>query len=105
LLKKEIKVTLEYPLQRIPMPPDTGRQHTVQSLEFQGQIIALTVDGQTYHIPIGPASAILAQAAEIDRNHYRVAPSGYGIHWPTLDGDLSIKGLIKLALPSEAIAG
>jgi hypothetical protein len=80
-------------------------QHKVQSLEFQGQMMVLMVDGQTHHIPIMQASPLLAQASEADRRHYRVAPSGYGIHWPTLDEDLSINGLIKLALASAPIAG
>ncbi len=80
-------------------------QHTVQSLEFRGPMLLLTVDGQTYEIAIAEASARLAQASESDRNHYRIAPSGYGIHWPTLDEDLSINGLIKLASSAQAIAG
>jgi len=39
----------------------------------------------------------LAKASEVDRKIYRIAPSGYGIHWLTLDEDLSIQGLLKLA--------
>jgi Protein of unknown function (DUF2442) len=86
------------------MTQDKAPQHTVQSLEFQGQMMLLMVDGQTHHIPIIQASPLLAQASDADRNHYRIAPSGYGIHWPTLDEDLSINGLIKLALACEPIA-
>jgi hypothetical protein len=26
---------------------------------------------------------------------FEVSPSGYGIHWPELDEDLSIDGMIK----------
>ncbi len=82
-----------------------SQQHNVQSLEFQGQMMVLTVDEQTYHIPIAKASPRLAQALASDYNHYRIAPSGYGIHWPTLDEDLSINGLIKLAISAQPIAG
>lgn len=79
--------------------------HNVQSLEFQGQMMVLQVDGQTYQIPIAQASPHLAQASDQDRHHYRISPSGYGIHWPTLDEDLSIQGLIKLANVSQIMAG
>jgi hypothetical protein len=27
--------------------------------------------------------------------NFEVSPSGYGIHWPELDEDLSIDGMIK----------
>jgi len=29
--------------------------------------------------------------------NFEVSPSGYGIHWPELDEDLSIDGMIKAA--------
>ena len=28
---------------------------------------------------------------------FKVSPSGYGIHWPLIDEDLSFNGLIKIA--------
>jgi len=40
----------------------------------------------------------LAQASERDRQLYRIAPSGYGIHWMALDEDLSIQGLLTIAI-------
>jgi hypothetical protein len=82
-----------------------SQQHHVQSLEFQGQMMVLQVDGHLYQIPIAQASPLLAQASERDRHHYHIAPSGYGIHWPTLDEDLSINGLIKLAIAPQIMAG
>jgi hypothetical protein len=59
--------------------------------------MTLGVDGQVYRLPLAQASQRLANASEADRKIYRIAPSGYGIHWPTLDEDLSINGLLKLA--------
>jgi hypothetical protein len=82
-----------------------SQQHNVQSLEFQEQMMVLQVDDHIYHIPIAQASPHLAQASDRDRHHYRIAPSGYGIHWPTLDEDLSINGLIKLAVSPQIMAG
>ena len=28
-----------------------------------------------------------------EKNQFEIAPSGYGIHWPLIDEDLSIDGL------------
>lgn len=74
-----------------------NKQHDVQNLIFEGQWMILTVDHQTYRLPIDQASSRLAHASETERNLYQVSPSGYGIHWPMLDEDLSINGLIRLA--------
>lgn len=71
--------------------------HTVQSLTFDQEAMILSVDGSTYYIPINQASKRLAQATEAERKLYQISPSGYGIHWFTIDEDLSIDGLIRLA--------
>ena len=34
-------------------------------------------------------------ADEFKRNSYRISPSGYGIHWPLINEDLSIEMLLK----------
>jgi hypothetical protein len=74
-----------------------SKQHEVESLDFEGDWMILGVDGQIYRLPLAQASERLANAKEADRQTYCIAPSGYGIHWPTLDEDLSINGLLKLA--------
>lgn len=74
-----------------------SKQHEVQSLDFDQERMILRVDGQVYEIPIAAASSRLANATQAERCLYRIAPSGYGIHWLALDEDLSIDGLIKLA--------
>ena len=71
--------------------------HNIEGIEFEGQTMVLRVDGQVYRLPLAIASPRLADATAAARNHYRVSPSGYGIHWPELDEDLSIDGLIRLA--------
>jgi len=73
------------------------QHHIVQSLTFDQENMILTVDGSTYQIPIDRASKRLSQATEAERKLYRISPSGYGIHWFTIDEDLSIDGLIRLA--------
>jgi hypothetical protein len=80
-----------------------SKQHEVESVDFEGDWMILTVDGQVYRLPLSQVSDRLVKASESDRKIYRIAPSGYGIHWLTLDEDLSIQGLLKLAkLQSQA---
>ena len=80
-----------------------NKQHEVESISFDGNWMVLAVDGQVYRLPLSQVSDRLAKASETDRTLYRIAPSGYGIHWLTLDEDLSIDGLLRLAaLQSQA---
>jgi Protein of unknown function (DUF2442) len=74
-----------------------SKQHEVESVDFDGDWMILAVDGQVYRLPLSQVSDRLANGSEVDRKIYRIAPSGYGIHWLTLDEDLSIHGLLKLA--------
>jgi hypothetical protein len=37
----------------------------------------------------------LRLANELQRNFYKISPSGYGIHWPLIDEDLSVDALLK----------
>ena len=45
-------------------------------------------------------SARLAEATAQQRLQAELSPSGYGIHWPLIDEDLSIGGLVRGATPS-----
>jgi hypothetical protein len=74
-----------------------SKQHDVESIAFDGDWMILAVEGQVYRLPLAQVSARLAEASEVDRKIYRITPSGYGVHWPTLDEDLSINGLLKVA--------
>ncbi len=71
--------------------------HEIQRVAFEGQTMVLEVDGQTYRLGVAAASARLASATDIQRNFFRVSASGFGIHWPEIDEDLSVDGLIRTA--------
>jgi len=45
-------------------------------------------------IPWDQCSPILAAATTEQRRRAELSPGGYGIHWPLLDEDLSIGGLV-----------
>lgn len=70
--------------------------HKVESLTFDQNFIYLQVDGKKNRIPINKVSKKLEEATEIQRNLFIIPPSGYGIHWPLIDEDLSVDSLLKI---------
>lgn len=50
-------------------------------------------DGRSISVPIGWYPR-LAQASASERASYEVSGGGYGIHWPELDEDISVEGLL-----------
>ena len=70
------------------------RAHEVGEISFRGTTMFMRVDGRDYQIELSAQSQRLASATHAQRQNYVVSPSGYGIHWPDLDEDLSVDGLI-----------
>ena len=71
-----------------------NRYHEVTGVSFEDDTLVLQVDGRTHRIRIAEPPRRLASASEMQRRRYEVSPSGYGIHWPDIDEDLSVDGLI-----------
>lgn len=64
------------------------KHHQVTGLHFDGDCMILTIDGRkNLSSEISP---VLQNASEEEKNLFEISPSGYGIHWPLLDEDLSI---------------
>jgi hypothetical protein len=70
--------------------------HQIQDVRFEDGKLLLTVDGQTVSNSLAEISPRLAKASDAVRKHFVVAPSGYGIHWPDCDEDLSIDALLGI---------
>jgi hypothetical protein len=77
------------------------KPHNVQKLDFEGPNMLLTVDDQVYRVDLPSVSARLANAKDAARRSYCISPSGYGVHWPDIDEDLTIHGLIASAHPAQ----
>ena len=71
-----------------------GKAHDIQYVSFSGTIMQLRVDEKEYRIDIASQSERLRSATQQQREHFEISPAGYGIHWPDVDEDLSIDGLI-----------
>jgi len=50
-------------------------------------------DGREVTIPIAWFSR-LALATKKELHNFEISPSGYGIHWPDLDEDISVKAFL-----------
>ena len=71
------------------------KYHQVKNVRFEHQFLLLKVDGREYQIDLRQHSKKLAAADQRRKANFELSPSGYGIHWPELDEDLSIDGMIK----------
>jgi hypothetical protein len=71
--------------------------HKVKEITFDQSFIYLKIDGKEFKIQTNKVSKKLSEAKEFQRNLFTISPSGYGIHWPLIDEDLSIDSLIKVA--------
>jgi hypothetical protein len=68
---------------------------TAGSIEAtQDELVIRLVDREV-RISWERCSPILAAATAEERRRAELSPGGYGIHWPMLDEDLSIAGLVK----------
>lgn len=54
----------------------------------------LLKDGREISVPLDWFPRLLA-ASPADRARWEPCAAGYGIHWPTIDEDLSVDGLLR----------
>ena len=70
------------------------KYHRVENIFFENGRMFLEIDGIKYDFKLGEISPRLARASKTERERYLISPSGYGIHWPMVDEDLSVDGLL-----------
>ena len=56
-------------------------------------IIVELVDGRTISVPL-IWFPVLAQASQKQRDNWELLGDGEGVHWPDIDEDLSVAGLL-----------
>jgi hypothetical protein len=57
------------------------------------EIIARLVDGRVISVPLA-WSWRLSEATPEQRAHFRLIGSGQGVHWPDVDEDISVEGML-----------
>ena len=59
----------------------------------EDEIIAQLMDGRVISVPL-TWSWRLAEATAVQRANFRLIGSGQGVHWPDLDEDISVEGML-----------
>jgi hypothetical protein len=72
------------------------KYHNISNLKFEDGFLVITIDGEPKRFQLKEISPALENASEEERNNFEISPSGYGIHWPLLDEDISIDGLLGI---------
>jgi len=72
------------------------KHHQVENVRVEKGILSLIVDGKSIQRELKEISPLLAAAKEDEQKEFEVSPSGYGIHWPLIDEDISIVGLLGI---------
>jgi hypothetical protein len=72
------------------------KYHDISELKFQEGFLIITIDGEPNKFLLKEISPALEKASEAERNNFEISPSGYGVHWPLLDEDISIDGLLGI---------
>ncbi|MGE0642122.1 MAG: DUF2442 domain-containing protein [Nitrospira sp.] len=67
------------------------------------EIIAHLVDGRTISVPL-VWSWRLANATETQRQHWEILGDGQGVHWPDVDEDISVEGMLH-GMPAHRSRG
>lgn len=73
-------------------PKSNGR---VEAVYFTRDSLVVDLnDGRTISAPLVWYPKLLA-ASPKERAHWEICGGGYGIHWPDIDEDLSVEGLLR----------
>ena len=74
---------------------ETTEVVTATAIETTPEALVLVLGQRRVRIPWARCSVRLASATEQQRQNAELSPGGYGIHWPLIDEDLSVQGLLK----------
>ncbi len=69
--------------------------HSIQEVSFSSNRLILKIDGKLITVSLDKLSPRLLAADDMQRSFYKVSLSGYGIHWPLIDEDLSVEAILK----------
>ena len=65
------------------------------------ELVVQLVDGRRVAVPLAPFPRLL-RATKAERDAWELLGDGEGIHWPEVDEDVSVAGLLRGRASSEA---
>ncbi|MBI4502964.1 MAG: DUF2442 domain-containing protein [Gemmatimonadetes bacterium] len=76
------------------MSTAVGSDPSVRTVEVSDEMItAHLADGRTISVPLA-WSWRLSRATPEQRRNFRIIGGGEGIHWPDIDEDISVRGML-----------
>ena len=73
----------------------SAEELSITKLKIESDMLIATIcDGRVVSIPIVWFSR-LRNASQNQLNNFIISPSGYGIQWPDIDEDISIKSFLN----------
>ena len=72
------------------------KYHILSEIKFYNGKMDISIDKKQYTFELNKISKKLANATKDEIQKYEISPSGYGIHWPLIDEDISIDGLLGI---------
>ena len=77
------------------MSTAAGSDPRIQKVRVtRDQIIVQLVDGRVISVPLA-WSWRLSEASAAQRANFRIIGTGQGIHWPDVDEDISVEGMLQ----------
>lgn len=73
----------------------------IAAARIEGEVLAVDLaDGRSISAPLAWFPRLF-NASEADRQVFEISGGGYGLHWPSLDEDISTEGLLRGAKSPE----
>lgn len=73
---------------------DLSKLPSILKLSIKEDVLFLNLsDGRSISVPVAWYPR-LANAKKNQLKNFEISPGGYGVHWPDLDEDLSVKGFL-----------
>lgn len=70
--------------------------HKIKNIKIIDDKLLINIDDKEKTFRLKEISSKLLKATNIEKNKFEVSLSGYGIHWPLIDEDISIDGLLGI---------
>ena len=79
----------------LPLKTLIPDQLAIKQVQISDKMLTAHInDGRTVSIPLD-WFPLLKNANDSQRQNFEISPGGYGIHWPDVDEDISIKAFIN----------
>lgn len=74
-------------------PPEVSER--IEDVDVSNSTITFSLtDGRIVSVPLSWSWRLQEATAE-ERQNYEISPSGYSVHWPEIDEDLSARGALR----------